>query len=204
MNTLNPPMQRSRRPSWVRKLATVGIAVTALTTAGCNKAQGPQAELWDLWDKDAFLGPVVGWQQLAEFLPANMEGFAADTEPEGDTVHFSKTAVSEAFRQYRDDEATLVVTIIDTARSPMARAPFLYAEMEAVESSDGYQRTARIADNPAVVDWSVSAKRSVARILVAKRYLVWVEIEGASFSEQAEEVASKLNLGRLASLPAKG
>jgi hypothetical protein len=148
-------------------------------------------------------GPAVNWRQLASFVPDKLGDFVAKGELDGSTNKAGGFEVTEVKRRYQADKRTLRLKIVDATATPFLRAPFAMATMINEDSTSGYRKGKTLGGHSAVVQWKERSKESSVDMLVAKRFLVALQIDDAKTPEEAEQLIVQLKLDDLAQLKAE-
>jgi hypothetical protein len=78
--------------------------------------------------------------------------------------------------------------------------PFAMAAMVNEDSTRGFKKGKRIADQPAIVEWHESTKHSEVTMLVAERYVVKADVRKAATDDEAEKLVGLLDIAGLAKL----
>jgi hypothetical protein len=82
----------------------------------------------------------------------------------------------------------------------MLKMPFAMAAMINEDSTRGFKKGKRIAEQHVIVEWTEQSKLSKATILASDRYIVDIEVRNAGSDSEAEQIAGQLNLAALAKL----
>jgi hypothetical protein len=144
--------------------------------------------------------PPVNFKILMGYLPATISGLKAG-KPEGESTSMGEWNFSIGRNRYSDEAGsqTVNVEISDFAYIGMLYAPyqFLLNMNYKHESSEGYERTTKIAGFPAMEKWSESNKEHEVTVLTGERFLVHVTCEGMP-EGSAKKFAELINLSKLA------
>ncbi len=152
-------------------------------------------------------GPLVNWRQLIGFLPDTLGGFEATAKAKGSTTKVAPVAGAggtEVRRRYKRGAEQADVTIMDTMVGPGLLATFNVAAGFEEDSSDGYNKGAKIGGQPARVEWKEGSKRSVATVLVGGRFIVTVKVRSAASHDAAAKLAEALDLAAIAAVSPEG
>ena len=141
----------------------------------------------------------VRFQELIALLP-QLDGWEQQ-KPTGERMT-SPFPTANAKARYTKDNARIEVEIVDSAFNQLLLAPismFLQSGYS-TESTSGYEKSAPVNGQPGWEKWNIDSKRGEVNALVNKRFLV--SIEGANIDDPRvlQEVASKMDFSRLASL----
>ena len=195
-------------PRWtVVRLALLLSGVTACNDAAPN-ANNPFAQLTAAAEQmqKAAEGltkrkpvPPVAFRELIEFLPGKVGGLKRK-EPKGETTSVGSWQYSQAEVDFasQDGSRSLEVGIFDYAHIPL-----LYVQFNAIigmnvskESTNGYQRSTKIADHPGFEEWNRSGK-SEAVVLLGDRFVVKASARGMG-EGAARKVLEDMDLSGLA------
>jgi hypothetical protein len=141
----------------------------------------------------------VSFQQLETILP-EISGWERD-KPRGERmtmpVPFSQTETN-----YSNGDAHVEVKIVDSAFSQLLVAPWamFMTSGYAKETSDGYEKSVNFAGSPGFEKWDSNEKDGELNFVVAKRFLVTIEGRNISDANVLHDFASKLDMGKLATL----
>ena len=118
------------------------------------------------------------------------------------TSGLSSHSHSTASVDYTKDDQSIEVEIVDSAFSQMALLPFqfLMGAGYAKESGDGYEKSLKVAGQPAMEKWDKQARRAELTVLVGARYIVTIKADQVDNASIAHDVAGKLDLGKLAGM----
>ena len=124
--------------------------------------------------------PPVAFRELIEYLPAKVRGLKRQ-EPKGETTKVGSWQYSQAEVDFdsQDGSRSVDVGIFDYAHIPFLYLPFnaLIGMNVAKESTDGYQRSTKIAGFPGFEEWNRNGS-SEAVVLLADRFIVKAEARG--------------------------
>jgi hypothetical protein len=143
-------------------------------------------------------GTVINWRSLQAFLPEKLGSWAAQGEVSGATEGLGTMQVSRVRRNYKQENRTLKIEIVDTTMAAVMRAPFALAQAMNVDSDRGWKKGMTIGGYPGVLEWRKRYNTSNAQVLVADRFLVRVRATPASSPDEASSVAAGLDLKGLA------
>ena len=109
---------------------------------------------------------------------------------------------SEAKISYTKGDATIDVTISDSAFNQMLITPFsmfLAAGYEK-ETAEGYEKSMKVGDNPGWEKWNKTDKSGELNAVVNKRFIVQVEGRGLEDSKPLHDLMASTDLKKLAGL----
>lgn len=141
----------------------------------------------------------VSFRDLQATLPA-MSGWEME-KPRGERMT-SPVPFSETSTSYRKGDSEIRVKIVDSGFNKLLIAPwtmFLSAGYEK-ETDRGYEKSTKVSGNPGFEKWDSEGKDGELNFVVSQRFLVTVEGNGLADSKPLYDVASKMDLGKLAAL----
>lgn len=145
--------------------------------------------------------PPVSFKVLIEYLPPSVEGMTAGP-PKGETTTMGEWQFSQAETRYRSEDGnkSAKVGLFDYAHIPMLYAPFqMMMNMNMnKESTEGYERSTKIAGFPAYEKWNTNGEESEVTVLVADRFVVTTTTRGLG-EDSAKKIAESIDLKDLAS-----
>jgi hypothetical protein len=143
--------------------------------------------------------PPVAFGELIDFLPAKVAGMKRQ-EPKGETTRVGSWQYSQAEVDFdsQDGSRSVDVGIFDYAHIPFLYLPFnaLIGMNVSKESTDGYQRSTKIAGYPGFEEWNRKGA-SKAVVLLGDRFVVKAEARGMD-EGAARKVLERMNLSGLA------
>ena len=143
--------------------------------------------------------PPVAFAELIEFLPPRIAGMKRQ-EPKGETTRVGSWQYSQAEVDFdsRGGSRGVDVGIFDYAHIPFLYLPFnaLLGMNVSKESTDGYQRSTKIAGYPGFEAWNRKGA-SEAVVLLGDRFIVKAEARGMD-EGAARKVLEGMDLSGLA------
>jgi len=143
--------------------------------------------------------PPVAFGELIEFLPRKVAGMKRQ-EPKGETTKVGSWQYSQAEVDFdsQDGSRSVDVGIFDYAHIPFLYVPFnaLIGMNVSKESTDGYQRSTKIAGFPGFEQWNRKGG-SEAVVLLGDRFIVKADARGMG-EGAARKVLEGMDLSRLA------
>lgn len=143
--------------------------------------------------------PPVAFGELIEFLPPKVAGLKRQ-EPKGETTKVGSWQYSQAEVDFdsQDGSRSVDVGIFDYAHIPFLYLPFnaLIGMSVSKESTDGYQRSTKIAGYPGFEEWNRTGA-SEAVVLLGDRFIVKAEARGMG-EGAARKVLEGMDLSGLA------
>jgi hypothetical protein len=144
--------------------------------------------------------PPVAFRELIEFLPKTVSGMKA-REPKGETTTAGKWQYSQAEVDFRSEDGSrsLEVGIFDYAHIPFLYVPFnmLLNMNVARESTEGYEKSAKVEGYPALEKWSRNGNSEIV-VLVGERFILKAEARGLG-EGSARKVVEDMDIDDLAS-----
>ncbi|MEX1129695.1 MAG: hypothetical protein WEB50_14095 [Vicinamibacterales bacterium] len=159
-----------------------GLEQMAAGSSGDQKASEP-VKLQDLL---ATLPKIDGWEQQ---------------KPEGERMT-SPFPTANAKATYTRGESRIEVEVVDSAFNQLLLAPvsMFLASGYSKETTTGYERSTTVNGQPGWEKWDSENKQGEVNALVGKRFLVTIEGSGIDGVQVLQDVASKMDFNRLASL----
>jgi hypothetical protein len=141
---------------------------------------------------------VVHYTKLLPLLPEAPEGWTAD-KPEGQTADF----LTNVHRDYKKGEGDNVpiasISIIDSVANPDSVASTAAAWKTPSETEEGYTKPVTIDGNPGSESYEKDQKHAALTILVAKRYLVQIELQNRD-PKELQDWVKRVDLKKLAEI----
>lgn len=151
----------------------------------------------------------VDFRKLKELLPSTLLGLKrANAEGQktkvGDFSMSTATATYEGAKKDGDnadaDAPHIEVTIVDYSGTQAGDLAAAWAQADIDKETDGgYEKTLKVAGNPAYETWQSEGKSGALQLYVGKRYIVTVNATGLE-KEKTVEAAKALPLDKLAAL----
>ena len=144
--------------------------------------------------------PPVSFKKLMEYLPESAGGLQRE-KPEGESVtmgNWSHSTANVSF-QKEDYSQSARVTINDFAFINALYLPYrmLFNMKFQRETSDGYEKSMKVAGYPAFEKWNEPDKTSEITVLVGDRFIVEVRTNGIG-EGAAKSIVQNMNLSGLA------
>jgi len=156
------------------------------------------------WAQDKPKGTVqpVAVDKLIPFLK-DVQGWKAEGPAEGQTMKTAQGAYTLAFRSYAQGDKGLEVTLIDGAGVPQAYEDYedLKAEVEAKGPNPA--KSVTVAGFPGVELFESESETATLMVLVKDRFLVILDLDGATAKDDLKPLAGQLDLKGLAALAGK-
>lgn len=141
----------------------------------------------------------VRFQDLIALLP-QLDGWEQE-KPTGERMT-SPFPTANAKARYTKGDASIEVEIVDSAFNQLLLAPiamFLQSGYS-TESTSGYEKSVQVNGQPGWEKWNIDSKNGEVNALVNKRFLVSVEGDNLDDAKVLQDVASKMDFGKLAGL----
>jgi hypothetical protein len=142
--------------------------------------------------------PPVHFDKLIPLLPAAPAGYEAE-KPRGETTEAGEFQFSYAQRNYRAGDKSLEVKIQDAAHISQFYLWLSVAAMTKRETTEGYEKGITIGDDPAFERYTKDGKRLELTVLIAKRHVVEIRVNGEE-PEFARAVLKSIDQKALAAL----
>lgn len=143
--------------------------------------------------------PPVAFGELIKFLPPKVAGMKR-LEPKGETTKVGGWQYSQAEVDFdsQDGSRSVDVGIFDYAHIPFLYLPFnaLIGMNVSKESTEGYQRSTKIAGFPGFEEWNRNGS-SEAVVLLGDRFIVKASARGMG-EGAARKVLERMDLSGLA------
>jgi hypothetical protein len=162
-------------------------------------AQGLQQMTQGLQQMAAGSGDVLDYEVLKELLP-DVNGWTR-SGVRGEQTN-APIKVSRAEAQYARGDSNVELEVIDASLNPMFLAPmtmFLSAGFSE-RSDEGFKRSGKIGDNPAIEEWNVPSKRGEVTVVVANRFVVQATGHDVDDIAAVRQIIDAVDLSKLASL----
>jgi hypothetical protein len=141
----------------------------------------------------------VSFRDLIALLP-EIEGWEKQ-KPTGERMT-SPVSFSQAEGRYTKGDSSIEVKIIDSGFNQLLLTPyamFLAAGYER-ETSEGHEKSTKVNGQPGWEKWNSENKDGEVNALVGKRFLLTIDGNSIDDVKQLHDVASKIDMGKLASL----
>ena len=150
-------------------------------------------------------GGLVDYKKLKEMLPEKLGGLKR-TEATGERTGFGEIKISTARASYVQDENNgdsprIELQIFDYGTNKqMLEGMAMWTKMEVDrEGDDGFQKSLKIQDQPAMQTYTNEGKSGQLQLLVGDRFLVSINTAALSV-EQFKKIGDELKLKELAAL----
>lgn len=141
----------------------------------------------------------VSFREFMALFP-DLDGWEK-AKPTGERMS-APVSFSTAEVRYTKGDASINVKMMDSGFNQLLLMPyamFLTAGYEK-ETSDGYERSTKVNDQPGWEKWNSASKTGELNALVGKRFLLTIEGSGIPDAKVLHEVAGKIDMARLSSL----
>jgi hypothetical protein len=141
----------------------------------------------------------VNWKVLIPFLP-DIEGWKARGEARGSTVDTGSFKITQVEKNFTDNGNRLKMMITDGGYFHLAYAGFRAMSAFELDTSEEYSKKTNINGYTAIENYKYKKKLAMVIILVAERFIVHLEAKAMKSTAELKEIASKLDLKKLAKL----
>lgn len=169
-----------------------------------DAARGMRDALEGMSGENGVVTETVDFRRLRDLLPERAAGLSR-TDASGERQSFGGVSVSTARAEYREDDRTLTVQIMDAAGTgafALMGAAWLMAEFDR-ETSDGYERTTTFEGHRAFEKLDERTGRAELQVVVENRFLVSIEGRNVSMSD-VQRAARDIDLRSLARMRDEG
>lgn len=153
-------------------------------------------------DEPKLVPDVVDFQKLLPVLPEAPSGWTAE-KPEGSTTDAGGAKITTVHRDYKkgdaDNAPTTSISIIDEASNPELVEATTGTWNVTQTTTEGYAKSIKIDDNPGFETYETEPKHGSLWLLVAKRYLLQIDIN-AQDSKELQEWLKRIDLKKLAAI----
>jgi hypothetical protein len=145
---------------------------------------------------------VVDYNKLLPLMPEPPAGWKAD-KPEGSTMDVGGFKLTNVHRDYQKGEGDKVpsaaISILDSAANPDYVAATTAAWSFKSDTIEGYSKPVTIDGNPGFEAYEIEGKHSTLWVMVAKRYFVQIELQGAD-PKELQDWIKRVDLKKLAEI----
>jgi hypothetical protein len=160
------------------------------------------ATLVSAQDEPQLTTDVVNFEKLLPILPEPPSGWTSE-KPEGSTTDAGTAKITTVHRDYKkgdaDNSPTTSISIIDAAGNPemaeAAKAGWNFSQT----STEGYAKSIKAGDDPGFEAYEKDNKHGSLYVLVAKRYLLQVEMYNQD-APALQEWLKRVDLKKLAAV----
>lgn len=182
-----------------KALAAIVFAISAVSVPVF--AQDAQQNAEQKQEEPKKVDPV-DFRKLKELLPEKI-GEIARSNARGEKSGFGEMKISQATGEYSkdDNESSATLVIMDYGAIPAAAAGMASWESLDIdnESDDEYTKTVTVGDYKALETYNNKDKRGTIQLLVAKRFMVNLEIHNMD-AALLQKTISEMKLADLAAL----
>jgi hypothetical protein len=153
-------------------------------------------------DKPKAAVQPVAVEKLIPFLK-DLQGWKAEGPAEGQTMRSGQGSYTLVFRSYEQGDKGLEVTLIDGAGVPQAYEDYedLKAEVEAKGPNPA--KSVTVGGFPGVELFEKESETATLMVLVKERFLLILDLDGATPKDDLKPLANQLDLKGLAALAGK-
>jgi hypothetical protein len=141
----------------------------------------------------------VSFREFIALFP-DLDGWEK-AKPTGERMS-SPVPFSTAEVRYTKGDSSIEIKVMDSGFNQLLLTPyamFLTAGYEK-ETSNGYEKSAKVNNQPGWEKWNSESKNGELNALVGKRFLMTIEGNGIADTKVLHEVAGKLDMNKLAAL----
>lgn len=153
-------------------------------------------------DEPKLVPDVVDFQKLLPILPEAPSGWTAE-KPEGSTTDAGGAKITTVHRDYKkgaaDTAPTTSISIIDAAANPEFVTATTGSWNITQTTTEGYAKSINIEANPSFETYDNEPKHGSLWLLVARRYLLQVDINGQE-AKELQQWLKRIDLKKLAEI----
>lgn len=138
-------------------------------------------------------------EKLASFLK-DLTGWKAEGQAEGQTMKVAEGTYTVAYRSYSQGDKGLEITLVDGAGIKQAYEDYEDLKAEASSSGPNPAKMVTVAGFPAVEIFEKESETATLMVLIKERFLLIIDLEGATAKDDLKAIANQLDLKGLASL----
>lgn len=145
---------------------------------------------------------ALAYGELQKFLPASVEGYEKDGDPEGQTLNLAGASYSMAAQRYKKGDETLKITITDYngAYALFGMATAVMATGYSMENADEKVGPVDLGVGKGYEDIKKKDKTVAVMVGLSDRFFVQAEATNQENSDLAKAALKQLDLQKLASL----
>lgn len=144
----------------------------------------------------------VAVEKLIPFLK-DLQGWKADGPAEGQTMKSGQGSYTLVFRSYEQADKGLEVTLIDGAGVPQAYEDYEDLKAEVDAKGPNPAKSVTVGGFPGVELFEKESETATLMVLVKERFLLILDLDGATAKDDLKPLASQLDLKGLAALAGK-
>lgn len=153
-------------------------------------------------DEPKLTTDVVNFEKLLPVLPEPPAGWTSE-KPEGSTTDAGNARITTVHRDYKkgdaDNAPTTSISIIDAAANPEMAEAMQATWSVSQTSTEGYAKSFKAGDDPGFESYEKDHKHGSLYVLIAKRYLLQIEMYGQD-SKELQEWLKRVDLKKLAAV----
>lgn len=142
---------------------------------------------------------AVPVEKLTPFLK-EIEGWKAEGAPEGESIKVGEGTYTVAYRSYSKGQKSLEITLIDGAGIPQAYEDYEDLKTEVGGKGPNAPKSVTVAGFPGIEVFEPESETATLMIMVKDRFLVILDVDGATAKEDLKPLALQLDLKGLAVL----
>jgi hypothetical protein len=145
---------------------------------------------------------ALAYGELQKYLPASVEGYEKDGDPEGQTLNMAGASYSMAAQRYKKGDETLKITITDYngAYALFGMATAVMATGYSMENADEKVGPVDLGVGKGYEDIKKKDKTVSVMVGLSDRFFVQAEATNQENSDLVKEAIKRMELQKLASL----
>lgn len=141
----------------------------------------------------------VAVEKLIPFLK-DLTGWKADGPAEGQTMRSAQGSYTLVFRSYEQGDKGLEVTLIDGAGVPQAYEDYEDLKAEVDAKGPNPAKSVTVGGFPGVELFDKESETATLMVMVKERFLLILDLDGATAKDDLKPLANQLDLKGLAAL----
>lgn len=141
-------------------------------------------------------------EKLIPFLK-ELQGWKAEGPAEGQTMRSGQGSYTLVFRSYEQGDKGLEVTLIDGAGVPQAYEDYEDLKAEVDAKGPNPAKAVTVGEFPGVELFEKESETATLMVLVKERFLLILDLDGATAKDDLKPLANQLDLKGLAALAGK-
>ncbi len=162
---------------------------------------GLQAQVLSQEKPKAAVQPVAV-EKLIPFLK-ELQGWKAEGPAEGQTMKSAQGSYTLAFRSYTQGDKGLELTLIDGAGVPQAYEDYEDLKAEVDAKGPNPAKSVTVGGFPGVELFENESETATLMLLVKERFVLILDLDGATAKDDLKALANQLDLKGLAALAGK-
>lgn len=138
-------------------------------------------------------------EKLSAFLK-DLNGWKSEGKAEGQTMKVADGSYTVAYRSYSQGDKGLEITLVDGVGIKQAYEDYEELKAEAGAGGPNPAKIVTVAGFPAVEIYEKESETATLMVLIRERFLLILDLEGATPKDDLKAIANQLDLKGLASL----